>query len=155
VNAMTTQDRPHSEANREKQLLAERLVILNIYMFFSKFDAEHRNPVVWAFLELRDISITCWRLMSMFAFSNLFRLTEGTEYATMYRPDDAIFTQGRDYNLTIPRYEREAAAEWAFKRHNTADADTHAHADVLGVSKHDAELAAAVAVCEEDDTLYE
>jgi len=157
VNAMTTQDRPHSEANREKQLLAERLVILNIYMFFSKFDAEHRNPVVWAFLELRDISITCWRLMSMFAFSNLFRLTEGTEYARMYRPDDAIFTQGRDYNLTVPRYEREAAAEWAFKHHNTADAhaDTDAHADALGVSKHDAELAAAVAVCEEDDTLYE
>jgi len=155
VNAMTTQDRPHSEANREKQLLAERLVILNIYMFFSKFDAEHRNPVVWAFLELRDISITCWRLMSMFAFSNLFRLTEGTEYATIYRPDDAIFTQGRDYNLTIPRYEQEAAAEWAFKRHNTADAHADAHADALGVSKHDAELAAAVAVCEEDDTLYE
>jgi hypothetical protein len=159
VNAMTTQDRPHSEANREKQLLAERLVILNIYMCFSKFDAEHRNPVVWAFIELRDISITCWRLMSMFAFSNLFRLTEGTEYATIYRPDDAIFTQGRDYNLTIPRYEREAAAEWAFGHHRccnkATDADADADADALGVAKHDAELAAVVAACEEDDTLYE
>jgi len=151
VNAMTTQDRPHSEANREKQLSAERLVISDIYLNFEKFDAEHRDPVVWAFLELRDISFQAWRIMSMFAFSNLFRLTEGTEFATMYRPEDAIFAQGRDYNLTIPRYEREAAAEWAFKRHNTADA----HADALGVAKHDAELAAAVAVCEEDDTLYE
>jgi hypothetical protein len=31
--------------------------------------------------------------MSMLAFSNLFRLTEGTEFATMYRPEDAIFAQ--------------------------------------------------------------
>jgi len=118
VNAMTTQDRPHSEANREKQLLAERLVISDIYLNFERFDAEHRDPVVCAFLELRDISVTCWRLMSMLAFSNLFRLAEGTDY---YCPDDAIFTQGRDYNLTIPRYEQEAVAEWAFERRNTAD----------------------------------
>ncbi len=34
VHAMTTQDRPHSEANREKQLLAERLVISEIYLNF-------------------------------------------------------------------------------------------------------------------------
>jgi len=98
VNAMTTQDTPHSYANREKQLSAERLVISDIYLNFEKFDAEHRDPVVWAFLELRDISVQAWRIMSMFAFSNLFRLTEGTEFATMYRPEDAIFTQGRDYN---------------------------------------------------------
>ena len=90
VNAMTTQDTPHSEANREKQLRAEHLVISDIYQFFSKFDAEHRDPVVWAFLELRDISLSAWRIMSMFAFSNLFRLTEGTEFA-IYEPKDAIF----------------------------------------------------------------
>jgi hypothetical protein len=35
----------------------------------------------------------------MFAFSNLFRLTQGTEFAIQYQPDDAIFTQGRDYGL--------------------------------------------------------
>jgi hypothetical protein len=113
VNAMTTQDKPHSEENREKQLMAERLVISDIYLNFEKFDAEHRDPVVWAFLELRDISVTCWRLMSMFAFSNLFRLTEGTDYA-IYKPEDAIFTEGRDYTLTTPRHEQNAVAEWRF-----------------------------------------
>jgi hypothetical protein len=35
----------------------------------------------------------------MFAFSNLFRLTQGTEFAIPYHPEDAIFTQGRDYGL--------------------------------------------------------
>jgi hypothetical protein len=98
VNAMTTQDTPHSEANREKQLSAERLVISDIYLNFKKFDAEHRDPVVWAFIELRDISVQSWRIMSMLAFSNLFRLTEGTEFATMYRPEDAIFAQCRYYS---------------------------------------------------------
>ena len=110
VNAMTTQDTPHSEANREKQLRAEHLVISDIYQFFSKFDAEHRDPVVWAFLELRDISLSAWRIMSMFAFTNLFRLTEGSEF-TMYQPEDAIFTQGRDYSLARnPKLEPKGAA---------------------------------------------
>lgn len=95
VNAMTTQDTPHSEANREKQLLAERLVISDIYLNFEKCNAEHRDPIVWAFNELRDISVQSWRIMSMLAFSNLFRLTEGTEFSTMYRPEDAIFAQCR------------------------------------------------------------
>jgi hypothetical protein len=98
VNAMTTQDTPHSEANREKQLLAERLVISDIYLNFEKCNAEHRDPIVWAFNELRDISVQSWRIMSMLAFSNLFRLTEGTEFATMYRPEDAIFAQCRYYS---------------------------------------------------------
>lgn len=113
VDAMTTQDKPHSEANREKQLMAERLVISDIYLNFEKFDAEHREPVVWAFLELRDISVSAWRIMSMFAFSNLFRLAEGTDFA-IYKPEDAIFTEGREYTLTIPRYEEAAVAEWRF-----------------------------------------
>lgn len=99
VNAMTTMDRPHNEANRVKQLTAQSCVISNIFLHFGKFDAEHRDPVVLAFLELRDISINAWRIMSMFAFSNLFRLTEGTDFATRYCPEDAIFTQGRDYRL--------------------------------------------------------
>lgn len=115
VHAMTTQDRPHSESNHEKQLLAERLVISDIYLNFEKFDAEHRDPVVWAFLELRDISVECWRLMSMFAFSNLFRLTEGTEFATVYHPEEAIFTQGRHYNnpMSIPHPRRDDGDEEA------------------------------------------
>lgn len=172
ANAMTTQDRPHSAENREKQLLAERLVISNIFTNFSKFDTEHRDPVVWAFLELRDISVTCWKILSMFAFSNLFRLTEGTDFATMYRPEDAIFTQGRDYNLTIPRYEQEAAAADVPATPMAAQYDdevpssagaadggcgggyTFAELTEL-VAKRDAELAAIASACEEDDTLYE
>lgn len=119
VHAMTTQDKPHSEANREKQLMAERLVISDIYLFFSKFDAEHRDPVVWAFLELRDISVSVWKIMSMFAFSNLFRLTQGTDFA-IYKPQDAIFTDGRDYTLAVPQKEA-AVVEWRFS--NTEQQD--------------------------------
>lgn len=99
VNAMTTMDKPHSEANREKQLQAEKLVISDIYMNFCQFDAYHRDPVVWAFLELREISVTAWRIMSMFAFSNLFRLAADTEFS-IYKPEDAIFAQGRDCKLS-------------------------------------------------------
>ena len=99
VNAMTSMDRPHNPVNREKQLTAQSLVIANIFLHFEAFDAEHRDPVVMAFLELRDISVSAWRIMSMFAFSNLFRLTQGTEFAIQHHPEDAIFTQGRDYCL--------------------------------------------------------
>jgi hypothetical protein len=102
VNGMTTMDRPHNEANREKQLAAQSLVISDIFLHFKKCDATA------AFLELRDISVSAWKIMSMFAFSNLFRLTAGTEFAMCYQPEDAIFTQGRDYRL--PRQEAVAAA---------------------------------------------
>lgn len=103
VNGMTTIDRPHNEDNREKQLHAQGLVISDIFLHFCKFDDEHRDPVVMAFLELRDISVSAWRVMSMYAFSNLFRLTQGTDFSIYYKPEDAIFTQGRDYCL--PRQE--------------------------------------------------
>lgn len=96
VNAMTTMDRPHSAANFEKQHRAENLVLSDIYIKFDKYDADHRDPVVWAFLELRDISVAAWRMMSMLAFCNLIRLTEGTDF-TINNPEDAIFSQGRDY----------------------------------------------------------
>ena len=102
VNAMTTMDRPHNDSNREKQLIAERSVISDIFLHFEKFDAQHRDPVVMAFQELRDISLSARRILSMYAFSNLFRLLEGTEFAVYYQPDDAIFTQGRDYLAQRP-----------------------------------------------------
>ena len=109
VNGMTTMDRPRNEANHAKQLHVQSLVISDIFLHFGKFDAEHRDPVVMVFQELRDISVAAWRIMSMYAFSNLFRLTEGTEFAIYYKPEDAIFTQGRDYCL--PRQEVKADAE--------------------------------------------
>jgi hypothetical protein len=108
VNGMTTMDRPHNEENRAKQLKAESLVISDTFLHFCKFDAEHRNPVVDAFLELRDVSVSAWKILSMYAFSNLFRLLEGSEYASYYKPEDAIFTQGRIYSL--PRQEQAAVA---------------------------------------------
>lgn len=110
VNAMTTMDRPRSDANFEKQLRAENLVLSDIYLEFEKYDAEHRSPVVWAFLELRDISVAAWRIMSMLAFCNLIRLAEGTDF-TINNPEDAIFSQGRDY-LLVPRQEA-ATMDWS------------------------------------------
>ena len=108
VNGMTTMDRPHNEANREKQLHAQGLVISDIFLHFCKFDAIHRDPVVMVFLELRDISVSAWRVMSMFAFSNLFRLTQGTDFAMQYQPEDAIFSQGRDYSLSRQQEDKGA-----------------------------------------------
>ncbi len=110
VNGMTTMDRPHNEENRAKQLKLESIVISDVFLHFCKFDAEHRDPVVAAFLELRDISVTAWKILSMYAFSNLFRFLEGSEYASYYKPEDAIFTQGRDYCL--PRQEAAAVMQF-------------------------------------------
>jgi hypothetical protein len=104
VNAMTTMDRPHNEVNREKQLTAQSIVISDIFLHFNNCDATA------AFIELRDISVSAWKIMSMFAFSNLFRLTAGTEFAMCYyQPEDAIFAQGRDYSM--PRQE-VAGSTW-------------------------------------------
>jgi hypothetical protein len=116
---MTTIDQPPNEANHEKQLQAERLVISSIYTEFCSCGSEQRDPIVTAFIELRDISVNAWRIMSMMAFSNLFRLTADTKFAI--HPDDAIFTQGRDYGLPSQK-----VAEVSFHRTATAEAETAA-----------------------------
>lgn len=46
----------------------------------------------------------------MLAFCNLIRLAEGTDFTTIYSPEDAIFSQGRDYSL--PRQEA-AVVDWS------------------------------------------
>jgi hypothetical protein len=135
VNGMTTMDRPHNEANLEKQLTAQRLVIANIFLHFGAFDAEHRDPVVMAFLELRDISVSAWRIMSMFAFSNLFRLTQGTEFAIQHHPEDAIFAQGRDYCIPRQPEAAEAAEEAAEAAKEAAEAEAKALADAEAEAK--------------------
>ena len=123
VNAMTTIDQPPTEANREKQLQAEMLVISSIYTGFCSCGPAQRDPIVTAFIELRDISVHAWRIMSMMAFSNLFRLTAGTKFAMHHQhPDDAIFTQGRDYGLP----SQKVAEEVSFHRTATAATDTAA-----------------------------
>ena len=134
VNAMTTMDRPRSEANFEKQNRAENLVLSDIYLEFEKYDADHRDPVVWAFLELRDISVNAWRMISMLAFCNLIRLTEGTDFT--YSPEDAIFSQGRDYCL--PRQEA-ATMDWS-----VAGAATEAVATDADAAKEDDDTTASV-----------
>ena len=116
VNAMTTIDQPPNEANHEKQLQAENIVISGIYTEFCSCGSEQRDPIVTAFIELRDISVNAWRIMSMMAFSNLFRLTAGTKFAI--HPDDAIFTKGRDYGLPSQK-----VAEVSFHRTETAEAE--------------------------------
>jgi len=144
VNGMTSMDRPHNPVNLEKQLTAQSLVIANIFLHFEAFDAEHRDPVVAAFLELRDISVSAWRIMSMFAFSNLFRLTQGTEFAIQYQPEDAIFSQGRDYCLprqsvavatvgSVAAAEAAVAAEDAGEEAEAADAEAKAWADMEAI----------------------
>lgn len=108
VNAMTTRDQPHSSSdNLVKQLSAQSRVISDIYLYYHKFDAEHRDPVVAVFQELQGISIQASKVLSVFAFSNLFRLTRGTDFA-VYDPEDAIFTQSH-----VPSYspQRQHPAE--------------------------------------------
>ena len=132
VNSMTRTDCPHNEENLKKQLTDQTNVISTIYLHFEKFDAHHREPVVHAFHQLRDLSVFAWQVMSMLAFSNLFRLTEGTEYATRYCHEDAIFTQGRDYTLRS-HYEEAAVPLMRFptttKERGVASAEAAAAAD--------------------------
>jgi hypothetical protein len=111
VNAMTTRDQPHSSsANLVKQLTMQSRVISDIYLHYHKFDAEHRDPVVAVFQELQGISIQASKVLSVFAFSNLFRLTHGTEFA-VYDPEDAIFTQSYVPSYSPQRQQQHPAEE--------------------------------------------
>ena len=153
VNGMTTLDHPDNEENRRKQLTAQSLVVSDIFLHFGKFDAEHRDPVVIAFLELRDISVSAWRVLSMYAFSNLFRLLEGSNFAKYcYQPNDAIFTQGRDYSLR-QQQEMAVAVMWVPRIHDDNDGDTTT-TTTLTMSEL-ADLAARQPVVEEDATEYD
>jgi hypothetical protein len=109
VNAMTTADRPITESSITKQQRALVLVVSSIYTEFSYYDANNRAPVVRVFQTLRDLSSATWGIMSMLAFSNLFRLTHGTDFETVpINPDDAIFSnQGRPFR---PRMGMPAAS---------------------------------------------
>lgn len=99
VNAMTTVDRPITEASLTRKQSALTLVISSLYFKFNHCDAYNRDHVVRVFQTLRDISQAAWAMMSMLAFSNLFRLTHGTDFELApINPDDAIFSnQGRPF----------------------------------------------------------
>ena len=108
VNAMTTTDRPITEASLTRKQTALKLVISSLYFKFGDYDAYNRNHVVRVFQTLRDISSAAWAMMSLLAFSNLFRLTHGTDFELApINPDDAIFSnQGRPFR---PRMGTPAA----------------------------------------------
>ena len=99
VNAMTTLDRPLTESSITKQQRAHTHVVSSIYTHFCRFDAEHRAPVVRIFQTLRDISSAAWGMMSLLAYSNLHRLTAGTDFEiSPINPDEAIFpNHGRPF----------------------------------------------------------
>jgi hypothetical protein len=102
-----------------------------------------------AFLELRDISVSAWRIMSMFAFSNLFRLTQGTEFAIQHHPEDAIFAQGRDY--CIPRQPEAAeAAEAEAAEAEAAEAEAAEAAEAKAKAEAEAKAWAEMEAIEYD-----
>ena len=80
--------------------------------------------------------------MSMFAFSNLFRLTEGTDFK-FYRPEDAIFTQGRDYCLPL---QEAAAVRWGVAARSSDD-------DPMTKEQGATSAAAAASAGEEEDAI--
>lgn len=99
VNAMTTTDKPLNYSSLEKQRRAEMLVLSSIYGCFTSFDSANRDKVVSVFQMLRDVSQAAWSMMSVLAFSNLFRLTAGTDFEIApINPEEAIFSnQGRPF----------------------------------------------------------
>jgi hypothetical protein len=131
VNAMTTLDRPITESSFERKQRATVSVMSSIYTEFNKYDADNRGPVVRVFQTLRDLSSATWSMMSMLAFSNLFRLTHGTDFETApINPDDAIFSnQGRPFR---PRMGMPAATmpdALRVRIHGEAEAEGVATAD--------------------------
>ena len=84
----------------------------------------------------------------MLAFSNLFRLLEGSDFAKYcYQPNDAIFTQGRDYSLR-QQQEMAVAVMWVPRIHDDTLPTTTT--TTLTMSEL-ADLAARQPVVEEED----
>ena len=128
VNAMTTADRPITEASLTRKQSALTLVISSLYFKFGHCDAYNRGHVVRVFQTLRDISTVAWSMMSLLAFSNLFRLTHGTDFELApINPNDAIFSnQGRPFR---PRMGFPAATmpdEWMMTPCDSAEVTTEA-----------------------------
>ena len=127
VNAMTTADRPITEASLTRKQNALTLVVSSLYFNFCHYDADNRGHVVHVFQTLRDISSAAWGMMTMFAFSNLFRLTHGTDFElTPINPDDAIFSnQGRPFRPRMGMHATAATMPEKFRiRIDSAEAVT-------------------------------
>jgi hypothetical protein len=99
VNAMTTADKPVSTTTLGNQRSAGYTCVLGLYTRFCTFQNSDRSEVVEYFQELHNISQAAWGTMSLFAFTNLYRLTKGTDFEmNPVNPDDAILSnRGRPF----------------------------------------------------------
>lgn len=99
VNAMTTVDKPVSVRTLETQRTAGYTCVLGLYTRFCTFQNSDRSEVVGYFQELQNISHVAWSTMSLLAFTNLYRLTQGTDFEMVpVNPDDAILSnRGRPF----------------------------------------------------------
>jgi hypothetical protein len=99
VNAMTTPDKPVSTTTLGNQRTAGYTCVLGLYTRFCTFQDSDRSEVVEYFQELQNISQSAWSTMSLLAFTNLYRLTQGTDFEMdPVNPDDAILAnQGRPF----------------------------------------------------------
>jgi hypothetical protein len=117
VNAMTNADRPSTSKTTGDQRQAGTECIQTLYARYCGFDGLNREEVARDFAELFELSKSAWSVMSLLAFSNLFRLTKGTDFEIYpINPDDAIFSnRGRPFR---PRMGYPAATS-SFFNHNT------------------------------------
>jgi hypothetical protein len=99
VNAMTTSDKPVSSTTLGNRRTAGYTCVLGLYTRFCTFQNSDRSEVVDYFQELQNISQSAWSTMSLLAFTNLYRLTQGTDFEMdPVNPDDAILAnQGRPF----------------------------------------------------------
>jgi len=99
VNSMTTADKPLSASTVGAQRSAGNLCVSKLYSHFSEFPDTNRGEVVECFQDLCGISQAAWGIMSWIAFTDLFRLTKGTDFEIApLNPDDAILAnRGRPF----------------------------------------------------------
>ncbi len=99
VNSMTTADKPLSAATLGAQRAAGNLCVSKLYTHFCEFPDTNRGEVVECFQDLCGISQAAWGIMSWIAFTDLFRLTKGTDFEIApLNPDDAILAnRGRPF----------------------------------------------------------
>lgn len=126
VNAMTSADRPITLKTIHDRDQAGITCIQTLYERYSGFDNLNREDVVRNFKDLFELSKSAWSFMSLLAFSNLFRLTKGTDFEIApINPDDAIFSnRGRPF-----RHVSEAAICPPFSQKFTNPAAAEAEAD--------------------------
>jgi len=133
VNAMTNADRPSTSKTTGDQRQACTECIQTLYARYCGFDGLNREEVARDFAELFELSKSAWSVISLLAFSNLFRLTKGTDFEIYpINPDDAIFSnRGRPFR---PRMGYPAATSSLF---NYAIPEADAGADAVPTDSDD------------------